>query len=79
VRRVRALALRHHRRQLSLVDRTTIDLPDAEVEDEEGAEEMVKGASVLRMKAEAPATGKLPFDAARRVNYSDYGCRRWSF
>ena len=34
---------------------------------------MVKGASVLRVKAEAPATGKLPFDAARRVNYSDYG------
>ena len=27
------------------------------------AEEMVKGASVLRVKAEAPATGKLPFDA----------------
>ena len=47
--------------------------PTAEVEDEEGAEEMVKGASVLRMKAEAPATGKLPFDATRRVNYSDYG------
>ena len=47
--------------------------PTPEVDDEEeGAEEMVKGASVLRMKAEAPATGKLPFDAARRVNYSDY-------
>ena len=26
-------------------------------------EEMVKGASVLRVKTEAPATGKLPFDA----------------
>ncbi|MEP6920760.1 MAG: DNA translocase FtsK [bacterium] len=38
------------------------------------AEEMVKGASVLRTKAEAPATGKLPFDAdrARRANYTDY-------
>ena len=44
-----------------------------EVADEEDAEEMVKGASVLRVKAEAPATGKLPFDATRRVNYSDYG------
>ena len=40
--------------------------------DEEDPEDMVKGASVLRVKAEAPATGKLPFDAARRVNYSDY-------
>ncbi len=47
--------------------------PTPEVEDEEGAEEMVKGASVLRVKAESPATGKLPFDATRRVNYSDYG------
>src|ERR1043165_311696 len=47
--------------------------PTAAVEDEEGAEEMVKGASVLRMKAEAPATGKLPFDATRRVNYHDHG------
>jgi S-DNA-T family DNA segregation ATPase FtsK/SpoIIIE len=46
--------------------------PTPEVDEEEGAEEMVKGASVLRVKAEAPATGKLPFDAARRVNYSDY-------
>ncbi len=38
------------------------------------AEEMVKGASVLRTKGEAPATGKLPFDADRgkRVTYSDY-------
>ena len=36
-------------------------------------EEMVKGASVLRVKAEAPATGKLPFDANRRaVSYDDY-------
>ena len=39
---------------------------------EDDAEEMVKGASVLRIKVEAPAVGKLPFDAARRVNYSDY-------
>jgi DNA segregation ATPase FtsK/SpoIIIE, S-DNA-T family len=37
------------------------------------AEEIVKGASVLRTKVEAPATGKLPFDADRKkVSYSDY-------
>ena len=47
--------------------------PEAAVTEEDDAEEMVKGASVLRVKAEAPAAGKLPFDAARRVNYSDYG------
>jgi S-DNA-T family DNA segregation ATPase FtsK/SpoIIIE len=46
---------------------------DVAVAGEDDAEDMVKGASVLRIKAEAPATGKLPFDAARRVNYSDYG------
>jgi S-DNA-T family DNA segregation ATPase FtsK/SpoIIIE len=46
---------------------------DAAVSDEDDAEDMVKGASVLRIKAEAPATGKLPFDGGRRVNYSDYG------
>ncbi len=45
----------------------------AVADDEEDLEEMVKGASVLRVKAEAPATGKLPFDASRRVNYNDYG------
>jgi DNA segregation ATPase FtsK/SpoIIIE, S-DNA-T family len=46
----------------------------AVAEDELEAEEMVKGASVLRTKGEAPATGKLPFDAdrARRVSYTDY-------
>ncbi|MFN2499874.1 MAG: DNA translocase FtsK [Pyrinomonadaceae bacterium] len=44
------------------------------VEEEEDVEEMVKGASVLRLKGEAPATGKLPFDAdrAKRVSYTDY-------
>jgi S-DNA-T family DNA segregation ATPase FtsK/SpoIIIE len=47
-------------------------IPDV-TEEEEDAEEMVKGASVLRVKAEAPATAKLPFDSSRRVNYSDYG------
>jgi S-DNA-T family DNA segregation ATPase FtsK/SpoIIIE len=43
-------------------------------DDEPQIEEMVKGASVLRAKGEAPATGKLPFDAdgARRVSYTDY-------
>jgi S-DNA-T family DNA segregation ATPase FtsK/SpoIIIE len=38
-----------------------------------GVEEMVKGVSVLRAKAEAPAPAKLPFDANRRaVSYDDY-------
>ncbi|HEX7295964.1 MAG TPA: DNA translocase FtsK 4TM domain-containing protein, partial [Pyrinomonadaceae bacterium] len=46
-----------------------LDTP-VEVDEAEDAEEMVKGASVLRTKAEAPAKGKLPFD--RAVNYSDY-------
>jgi len=43
-------------------------------EDDEDIEDMLKGASVLRKPAEAPATGKLPFDAERnrRVSYSDY-------
>ena len=47
---------------------------NAAVEEEEDVEEMVKGASVLRLKGEAPATGKLPFDADRskRVSYTDY-------
>jgi S-DNA-T family DNA segregation ATPase FtsK/SpoIIIE len=47
-------------------------VPDVAAE-EDDAEEMVKGASVLRVKAEAPAAAKLPFDSSRRVNYSDYG------
>lgn len=47
--------------------------PAADVAVEEDAEEMVKGASVLRVKVEEPTTSKLPFDTARRVNYSDYG------
>ena len=45
--------------------------PTPDVDDEEDAEEMVKGASVLRIKAEAPATSKLPFEA-RRVNYIEF-------
>ena len=44
----------------------------AVADDAEEVEEMVKGASVLRVKTEAPAPAKLPFDA-RRINYSDYG------
>ncbi|HLA09429.1 MAG TPA: DNA translocase FtsK 4TM domain-containing protein [Pyrinomonadaceae bacterium] len=42
------------------------------VDAEDDVEEMVKGASVLRTKIETPATGKLPFEPIRRVNYSDY-------
>lgn len=43
-------------------------------DDDAEAEEMVKWASVLRPKSEAPASGKLPFDAdrARRVAYTEY-------
>jgi len=43
-------------------------------DDDEDIEDMVKGVSVLRKKAEEPVTGKLPFDAdrSRRVSYSDY-------
>lgn len=46
-------------------------VPDEELE----LEEMVRGVSVVRTKAEAPAANKLPFDAdrARRLSYSDYG------
>ena len=46
----------------------------AVADEEPEVEEMVKGASVLRTKGEAPGTGKLPFDAdrARRVSYTDY-------
>src|SRR6185369_7503823 len=49
----------------------SIILPSSSDEDE-GAEEMVKGASVLRTKLESPTPTKLPFDANRQVNYSDY-------
>ncbi|HKZ77479.1 MAG TPA: DNA translocase FtsK 4TM domain-containing protein [Pyrinomonadaceae bacterium] len=43
------------------------------LEDDGQLEQMLKGASVLRTKAEAPAAGKLPFDADRaRLNYYDY-------
>ena len=44
----------------------------AVADDEAEAEEMVRGASVLRPKGEKPATGKLPFDVDRRQSYSDY-------
>ena len=44
---------------------------DVDVADEDAElENMVKGASVLRIKTDEPA--KLPFDSAKRVNYSDY-------
>jgi S-DNA-T family DNA segregation ATPase FtsK/SpoIIIE len=46
--------------------------PGSDAEAVEDLEDMVKGASVLRTKAEAPATGKLPFDQTRKVNYTDY-------
>ena len=48
-------------------------IPAPDVTDEEDLEDMVKGASVVRVKTEAPATAKLPFDSARRVDYNDYG------
>jgi len=56
----------------SVTGRRRSIVPDV-TDEEDDAEEMVKGASVLRVKAEAPATAKLPFDSSRRVNYSDYG------
>jgi S-DNA-T family DNA segregation ATPase FtsK/SpoIIIE len=52
--------------------RSIFPAPGSAVAEEDDLEEMVKDASVVRVKTEAPATGKLPFDAARRVNYSDY-------
>jgi DNA segregation ATPase FtsK/SpoIIIE, S-DNA-T family len=54
-------------RRRSILDADFVDA------DEDDAKEMVKGASVLRVKAEAPAPAKLPFDASRRVDYNDYG------
>ena len=52
----------------AIVPRVNTDLEKDDVD------AMVKGASVLRVKAEAAATtGKLPFDANRRaLNYDDY-------
>ena len=47
-------------------------ITSGDIDEEEDLEEMVKGASVLRVNPEAPAATKLPFDATRRVNYSDY-------
>jgi S-DNA-T family DNA segregation ATPase FtsK/SpoIIIE len=49
------------------------------VDEEDELEQMVKGVSVLRTKAEAPATGKLPFDPARKADYSDYTLPPLSF
>jgi DNA segregation ATPase FtsK/SpoIIIE, S-DNA-T family len=47
-------------------------ITSGDFDEDEEVEDMVKGASVLRVKTEAPATGKLPFDSSKRVNYSDY-------
>ncbi|HEU4714380.1 MAG TPA: DNA translocase FtsK [Pyrinomonadaceae bacterium] len=45
----------------------------AKEKEHDDAEEMVKGASVVRVKVEAPAPAKLPFDANRRAaSYDDY-------
>ncbi len=38
----------------------------------DNVDEMIKGASVMRVKAEAPAPAKLPFDATKHVSYDDY-------
>jgi S-DNA-T family DNA segregation ATPase FtsK/SpoIIIE len=40
--------------------------------EEEEVEQMVKGASVLRVKTEETVAAKLPFDATKRVDYNDY-------
>ena len=40
--------------------------------EEDEVDDMIRGASVLRTRVEAPSTGKLQFDASRRINYSDY-------
>lgn len=48
-------------------------ITSGDTDEDETLEEMVKGASVLRVKTEeTPATSKLPFDAARKVDYNDY-------
>jgi len=53
--------------------RSIITSGDVDVADEdEELEEMVKGASVLRVKTDEPATAKLPFDSSKRFNYTDY-------
>ena len=60
--------------------RSIIPASDVAVTDEdEEVEDMVRGASVVRVQTEAPAPTKLPFDAARRVNYSDYALPPMSF
>jgi len=50
-------------------------IPTVTAEEEketDGVDQMVKGASVMRVKTEAPAPAKLPFDATRHVSYDDY-------
>ena len=53
--------------------RSIFPTPGSGIADEDDLEDMIKGASVVRIKTEAPATARLPFDAARRVDYNDYG------
>ena len=72
----RVLELLFRRRQSSPNDPEndrSFRSPGSDVADDDDVEEMVKDASVVRVKAEAPAAGKLPFDATRRVDYNDYG------
>ena len=52
--------------------------PGSDVDDDD-LEDMVKGASVLRVNPEAPAPVKLPFDSTRRVSYDDYVPPQLSF
>src|SRR5690349_7818856 len=47
-------------------------ITSGDIEEDDDVEDMVKGASVMRVKTEESATAKLPFDSAKRVNYSDY-------
>ncbi|HSD46746.1 MAG TPA: DNA translocase FtsK 4TM domain-containing protein [Pyrinomonadaceae bacterium] len=51
--------------------RTIITSGDTD-DDVEEVEQMVKGASVLRVKTEAPVETKLPFESTRRIDYNDY-------
>jgi S-DNA-T family DNA segregation ATPase FtsK/SpoIIIE len=47
-------------------------ITSGDTEEEEEVEQMVKGASVLRVKTEETVAAKLPFDATKRVDYNDY-------
>jgi S-DNA-T family DNA segregation ATPase FtsK/SpoIIIE len=54
-------------------------IPTPEIDEDEDLEQMVKCVSVLRTKAETPATGKLPFDPSSKYNYTDYTLPQLSF